>query len=257
MEHLQHCGILKTNINVTNMSDTLAYINAHIDELRGKYICVSNVHTTVMSYENEHYRKIQNGAVMALPDGAPLSGYSRIKGFKEAKRVTGPDLMVEIFKISHQRGYRHFFYGSTQRTLDAMKAVIDQDYPDMIVAGMYAPPFRKLTDEEDKEIIALINDTKPDFIWVGLGAPKQEEWMHAHMGKLNAVTIGVGAGFDYLAGYIKRAPWIMQVLYMEWLYRLVQDPKRLWKRYVTTNVKFVKYIFKEEKKKKTRKTKRA
>lgn len=239
------------------MSDTLAYINAHIDELRGKYICVSNVHTTVMSYENEHYRKIQNGAVMALPDGAPLSGYSRIKGFKEAKRVTGPDLMVEIFKISHQRGYRHFFYGSTQRTLDAMKAVIDQDYPDMIVAGMYAPPFRKLTDEEDKEIIALINDTKPDFIWVGLGAPKQEEWMHAHMGKLNAVTIGVGAGFDYLAGYIKRAPWIMQVLYMEWLYRLVQDPKRLWKRYVTTNVKFVKYIFKEEKKKKTRKTKRA
>ena len=88
------------------MSDTLAYINAHIDELRGKYICVSNVHTTVMSYENEHYRKIQNGAAMALPDGAPLSGYSRIKGFKEAKRVTGPDLMVEIFKISHPASNR-------------------------------------------------------------------------------------------------------------------------------------------------------
>lgn len=232
------------------MSDTLAYINAHIDELRGKYICVSNVHTTVMSYENEHYRKIQNGAAMALPDGAPLSGYSRIKGFKEAKRVTGPDLMVEIFKISHQRGYRHFFYGSTQSTLDAMKAVIDKDYPDMIVAGMYSPPFRKLSDEEDEEIIRMINDSRPDFIWVGLGAPKQEEWMHAHMGRLNAVTIGVGAGFDYLAGYIKRAPWIMQVLYMEWLYRLVQDPRRLWKRYVTTNVKFLKYIFKEEKNKK-------
>lgn len=249
MEHLQHCGILNTNINVTNMSDTLAYINAHIEELRGTYICVSNVHTTVMSYENEHYRKIQNDAAMALPDGAPLSGYSRIKGFKEAKRVTGPDLMLEIFKISHQRGYRHFFYGSTQKTLDAMKAVIEKDYPDMIVAGMYAPPFRKLTQDEDDEIVALINDAKPDFIWVGLGAPKQEEWMYAHRGKLNAVTIGVGAGFDYLAGYIKRAPWIMQVLYMEWLYRLVQDPKRLWKRYVTTNVKFVKYIFKEEKKK--------
>ena len=96
----------------------------------------------------------------------------------------------------------------------------------------------------------MINDSRPDFIWVGLGAPKQEEWMHAHMGRLNAVTIGVGAGFDYLAGYIKRAPWIMQVLYMEWLYRLVQDPRRLWKRYVTTNVKFLKYIFKEEKNKK-------
>lgn len=230
------------------MPDTLAYINAHIDELRGKYICVSNVHTTVMSYENEHYRTIQNSAAMALPDGAPLSGYSRLKGFKEAKRVTGPDLMVELFKISHQRGYRHYFYGSTQKTLDTMKAVIDKDYPDMIVAGMYAPPFRELTKEEDEKVIQLINDSQPDIIWVGLGAPKQEMWMHEHMGKLNAVMIGVGAGFDYLAGYIKRAPWLMQVLYMEWLYRLVQDPRRLWKRYVTTNVKFVKYIFKEEKK---------
>lgn len=252
MEDLQHCKILKTNINVTNMSDTLEYISAHIDELRGRYICVSNVHTTVMSYENVRYRAIQNGAAMALPDGAPLSGYSRIKGFKKAKRVTGPDLMIELFGRSSQNGYRHFFYGSTQETLDDMKAVIDKDYPDVVVAGMYAPPFRPLTEEEDQKVIELINDAKPDFIWVGLGAPKQEEWMYAHRGKLNAVSIGVGAGFDYLAGYIKRAPWIMQVLYMEWLYRLVQDPRRLWKRYVTTNIKFVKYILREERYKKSK-----
>jgi len=244
---MRYCEILKTKINVTSMPDTLAYIEVHIDALRGKYICVSNAHTTVMSYENQHYRRIQNSAAMALPDGAPLSKYSRAVGFRDAERVTGPDLMVELFRVSGQKGYRHFFYGSTQDTLDDMKKALQRDYPDMVIAGMYAPPFRALTKEEDQEAIRQINDAKPDFIWVGLGAPKQEEWMYAHRGKLNAVSIGVGAGFDYLAGHIKRAPKIMQVFCLEWLYRLLQDPKRLWKRYVTTNVKFIKYIVRERK----------
>jgi len=246
MEQLQHCEILKTKINVTNMKETVAYIDAHIDELRGKYICVSNVHTTVMCYENEKYRKIQNGAAMALPDGAPLSIYSRKKGYKEAKRVTGPDLMLEIFKTSHKTGYRHFFYGSTQETLDRMKTVIEKDYPGMIVAGMYSPPFRQLTEKEDKQIVKMINATKPDFVWVGLGAPKQEIWMYNHKNQINGVMIGVGAGFDYLAGYIKRAPKWMQRLSLEWCYRLMQDPKRLGKRYFTTNVKFLKFAHREK-----------
>ena len=247
MRELQYCEILKTNINVTNMQDTLAYIGARIDALRGSYICVSNVHTTVMSYESEHYRTVQNSAAMALPDGGPLSKYSRFAGFRNAERVTGPDLMVELFRISAQKGYRHFFYGSTQETLDDMRTALRRDYPGMVVAGMYAPPFRPLTEEEDQKIIALINDARPDFIWVGLGAPKQEEWMYDHRGALNAVSVGVGAGFDYLAGHIRRAPRIMQALCLEWLYRLLQDPKRLWKRYVTTNIKFIKYIRKEAK----------
>ncbi len=245
MRELQYCEILKTNINVTNMQDTLAYIGARIDALRGSYICVSNVHTTVMSYESEHYRTVQNSAAMALPDGGPLSKYSRFAGFRNAERVTGPDLMVELFRISAQKGYRHFFYGSTQETLDDMWTALRRDYPGIVVAGMYAPPFRPLTEEEDQKIIALINDARPDFIWVGLGAPKQEEWMYDHRGALNAVSVGVGAGFDYLAGHIRRAPRIMQALCLEWLYRLLQDPKRLWKRYVTTNVKFLKYICRE------------
>lgn len=247
MEDLRHCEILKTRINVTNMQDTLAYINAHIEELRGKYICVSNVHTTVMSYENERYREIQNNAAMALPDGAPLSNYSRKKGYKDAGRVTGPDLMLELFRISPQRGYRHFFYGATQETLDCMRRVIERDYPNMQIAGMYSPPFRKTTEEEDETIIKLINESHPDFIWVGLGAPKQEEWMYEHQGKVNGVMIGVGAGFDYLAGYIKRAPMWMQKISMEWFYRLLQDPVRLWKRYITTNVKFIRFTHKEGK----------
>ena len=239
MEELQHCEILKTNINVTNMSDTIKYIGGHLDDLRGKYICVSNVHTTVMSYENEEYRKIQNGAAMALPDGAPLSSYSRRKGYKQAQRVTGPDLMLELFAISMEKGYRHYFYGATEETLQSMKEVLERDYPGIQIAGMYAPPFRALTPQEDAPIVAKINESRPDFIWIGLGSPKQEEWMHQHMGQLQGVLIGVGAGFDYLAGYIKRAPRWMQRMSLEWLYRLLQDPKRLWRRYFTSNVKFI------------------
>ena len=239
MEELQHCEILKTNINVTNMSDTIKYIDGHLDDLRGKYICVSNVHTTVMSYENEEYRKIQNGAAMALPDGAPLSSYSRRKGYKQAQRVTGPDLMLELFAISKEKGYRHYFYGATEETLQSMKEVLERDYPGIQIAGMYAPPFRALTPQEDAQIVAKINEARPDFIWIGLGAPKQEEWMYQHMGQLQGVLIGVGAGFDYLAGYIKRAPRWMQRMSLEWLYRLLQDPKRLWRRYFTSNVKFI------------------
>ena len=221
------------------MSDTIKYIGGHLDDLRGKYICVSNVHTTVMSYENEEYRKIQNGAAMALPDGAPLSSYSRRKGYKQAQRVTGPDLMLELFAISKEKGYRHYFYGATEETLQSMKEVLERDYPGIQIAGMYAPPFRALTPQEDAQIVAKINESRPDFIWIGLGAPKQEEWMYQHMGQLQGVLIGVGAGFDYLAGYIKRAPRWMQRMSLEWLYRLLQDPKRLWRRYFTSNVKFI------------------
>ena len=248
MSELQYCEILKTNINVTDMAKTLDYLGSHLDALRGSYICVANVHTTVMAYEDKAYRKIQNSAAMALPDGAPLSVYSRRAGFQEAQRVTGPDLMAELFRRAPQHGYRHFFYGSTPQTLEAMRVALRRDYPGVAIAGMYAPPFRPLTQEEDREVMALINDARPDFIWVGLGAPKQEEWMYTHRGRLNAVSVGVGAGFDYLAGTIRRAPRIMQMLCLEWLYRLMQDPRRLWKRYVTTNIKFFRYIRRERRK---------
>ena len=246
MEEFRYCEILKTNICVTNMQETIEYLKANLEELRGKYICVSNVHTTVIAYENEEYRKIQNRAVMALPDGAPLSKYSREHGFPDASRVTGPDLMLELLAISEEKGYRHFFYGSTQKTLDDMRATLQQKYPGVQIAGMYSPPFREMTLEEDTEAIKMINNAKPDFIWVGLGAPKQEIWMSEHQDKVNGVMIGVGAGFDYVAGYIKRAPMWMQKLSMEWFYRLLQDPTRLWKRYVVTNAKFMYWMHKEK-----------
>jgi len=236
---LDTCDIMGVNISVTNMDKTLNKIKDNLNEWRGKYICVSNVHTTVTAFEDDSYKEIQNKAVIALPDGGPLSKFSRDKGYEGASRVTGPDLMRNILSESVEYGWKHYFYGSTQTTLDKLKEVIDEKYPGTDVCGMFSPPFRTLTVQEDNEIVEKINTANPDFIWVGLGAPKQEVWMAAHEGKVNGLMIGVGAAFDYEAGNIKRAPMWMQKLSLEWLYRLLQDPKRLFSRYLKTNTKYI------------------
>ncbi len=246
-EELQYCTILKTNINVTNMEQTISYITENLEELKGNYICVSNVHTTVMAYRDEAYRKVQNSGAMALPDGQPLSIVSRNRGFKEAQRVPGPDLMPRILKLSEEKGYKHYFYGSTEKTLVQLKKVLLETYPKLQIVGMYSPPFRTLTEEEDAQIVTQINDTRPDFVWVALGAPKQENWMYQHKDKVNGLMIGVGAAFDFIAGTTKRAPAWMQKLCLEWVFRILQDPKRMLPRYLSTNFAFLYHVHKETK----------
>lgn len=236
---MRFCNILGLNVAVTNMKETVQYIQDNLEKLRGKYICITNVHTTVMSYENEEYKNIQNNSALILPDGNPLSSISKKRGYKEAKRVTGPDLMGEIFKISEEKGYRHYFYGSTADTLNLLKVKLKEKYPKLNVVGMYSPPFKPNVTLENEEKLKEINDLKPDFIWVGLGAPKQEKWMSIHKDKLDGIMIGVGAGFDYFADKIKRAPKWMQKNSLEWFYRFLQEPKRLFKRYFVTNAKFI------------------
>ena len=244
------CPILGVNILVTDMDKTVSFVEKNIHKMSGEYVCVSNGHTTIMSHEDKTYRDIQNNAVMALPDGEPLSIVSRSRGFKEARRVTGPDLMGEMFvKGNDGDGLRHFFYGGKQETLDALECVLREKYPNLQIAGMYSPPFRPLSEKEDQEVIEMINKSNADIIWVGLGAPKQERWMYAHWQKLHGLMVGVGAGFDYHAGKLKRAPMWMQKMSLEWLMRLLQDPKRLWKRYLVTNVKFIWFVRKENRKK--------
>lgn len=232
------CDILGVQVAAVNMKAALNYIKENLTELQGKYICISNVHTTVISYENDKYRRIQNQAVLALPDGKPLSILCRKRGFQEADRVTGPDLMKEIFTCSQEWGYTHFFYGSTSETLNLLEENLKRDYQ-LSIAGTYSPPFRPLSEEEDRLAVEKINQSHADFIWVGLGAPKQEQWMYEHQNQFHGLMIGVGAGFDYFAGNIKRAPMWMQKCSLEWLYRLLQDPKRLFKRYLITNTKFL------------------
>jgi len=232
-------NILGVNIAVTDMNKTLTEIEENLDRWRGQYICVSNVHTTVMAHDDEMYRKVQNGAVRALPDGGPLSSYSRAEGKSEAKRVTGPDLMREALIKSRETGWKHFFYGSTEKTLNMLRDKINREYPGAEVVGFISPPYRDITPEEDEIYINEINKAKPDFVWVGLGAPKQEIWMSAHKDKINALMIGVGAAFDYESGNLKRAPKWMQKCNLEWLYRFMQEPRRLFKRYFITNIKFL------------------
>ena len=238
-DEIPSCSILGVNIAAIDMRWLLDFLNENIGELSGDYICVSNVHTTVTAYEDEEYCKVQNGGILAIPDGGPLSSVGQKRGFKNMQRTTGPTLMEEVFKISASKGYRHYFYGSTEETLERLYTVLTEKYPGIQIVGMYSPPFRPMTEDEDKAIIERINETKPDFVWVGLGAPRQEKWMAAHQGQINGLMIGVGAGFDYHAGNIQRAPEWMQKNNLEWVYRLLQDPKRLFKRYLYTNTKFI------------------
>ncbi len=234
---MKTCEILGTKIAVTNMDETVAAIETQMEGLRGNYICVANVHTTVTAYEDPAYQKVQNSAAFALPDGKPLSSYSRKHGFAEAERVTGPDLMGRLF--ARENGLRHYFYGGKPETIRLLSEKLRETYPHLVIAGMESPPFRELTREEDEKAVGRMNESQADIIWVGLGAPKQENWMYRHRGSVHGVMIGVGAGFDYHAGTIKRAPMWMQKASLEWLYRLLQDPKRLFGRYLKTNVKYL------------------
>lgn len=228
-------NILGVNVATINMKWLVDYINKNINNLSGKYICVCNVHTTVMSYEDSEFCNIENSAVLTIPDGGPLATEARKRGFKDCERTTGPSFMEEMFKTK----YKHYFYGSSEETLNKLITNIKSKYQDINIVGYYSPPFRELTKQEDMEIINRINETNPDFVWVGLGAPKQEKWMFNHKDKIKGLMVGVGAGFDYFAGNIKRAPKWMQDLNLEWFYRLLQDPKRLFKRYLTTNFKYL------------------
>lgn len=235
------CPVLGVEYTTAGLAEVAAHLLCHTEEMRGSYVCFSNVHTTVMAAENADYREILNGSAVTFPDGKPVAGKIWAQGYSEAERVAGPDLMAELFRRSQGTGKKHYFYGSTEKTLAALKERLAENYPFMEVAGMYSPPFRELTEEEDAEVVKRINDSGADFVWIGLGAPKQEKWMAAHQGRINGVMLGVGAGFDFHAGTVKRAPRILQKLGLEWLYRMFQDPKRLVKRYLVTNTKFIIY----------------
>ncbi len=231
--------ILGVKIAAINMDYLMKYTEENLGNMSGDYICASNVHTTVMSYENKEYRDVQNNALMAIPDGGPLCVVGKKRGAVNMSRTTGPDYMGEAFKKGIEKGWKHYFYGSTQENLDTLRAELEKKYPGIRIAGMYSPPFRKLTPEEDSEVIKMINEADPDFVWICLGAPKQENWAAEHKGKVKGLMVGVGAAFNFFSGKYKRAPKWMQDRNLEWLYRLLQDPKRLFTRYLVTNTKFI------------------
>ena len=242
------CNVLGVQFNVSNVDSAIYYVRTHLSDLAGKYICFCNVHTTMMSYRDADYQTIQNSAALTFADGAPIAREQQHLDFTSARRVAGPDFMDAMFKATMDGSVSHYFYGSTEETIRNLQEELPKRYPGIRIAGAYSPPFKPLediTEDEDQTDLQRINNSGADLIWIGLGAPKQEKWMATHEGKLGGVMLGVGAGFDFYAGTVKRAPDWVKKIGMEWLYRLFQDPKRLWKRYITTNTEFLALILKE------------
>ncbi len=237
--NISYCEILGMRIAAINMATLMKWTVKNVSRLSGKYVCVANVYTVVIAWEDAAYLAVQNGSALTVPDGAPLSVVGRHRGFIQMARITGPDYMNEVFRISAKNGYRHYFYGSTPETQQKIRTHLEKLYPGLIIAGMESPPFRPLTEEEDQAVVARINEANADFVWIALGAPRQERWMAAHQDRVRGLMVGVGAGFDYLAGNIHRAPRWMQAICLEWLWRLIQEPNRLWGRYWRSNTKFL------------------
>lgn len=232
--------VIDVPITATNMVDVLSFIEENIDTIKGEYICVSNVHTTVMAHDDPNYYRVQTESLMSVPDGRPLSIVGG-KAVPSMGRVTGPDLMREIFEVSAERGYRHYFYGNTKENVKALIAALERDYPGLDICGYEPSVFRDMTSQEELELATRINESEPDFVWVALGAPRQECFCHRMRGRIEGLMVGVGGAFNILAGITPEAPIWMQNLSLEWLYRLIQEPRRLFKRYVVTNSKFIYY----------------
>ncbi|WP_081843057.1 WecB/TagA/CpsF family glycosyltransferase [Butyrivibrio sp. WCE2006] len=239
----KRCRVLGVDFAVSNVENAVLYVRSHIQDFFGKYICFCNVHTTVEASENPGYMNIQNSSALTFPDGQPIVNRIQKAGFVKAERIAGPDFMDMMFKSTMDGKLSHYFYGSSEETIELLKKNLPERFPGMDIKGYYSPPFRELTPKEDEEIVEMLNASGADLIWIGLGAPKQEKWMAAHEGKLHGVMLGVGAGFNFYAGNIKRAPIWIRKIGMEWLYRLFQDPKRLLKRYVISNAKFIWKVF--------------
>ena len=249
---LARTPIIDVPITATNMGDALAFISERLTEIKGEYICVSNAHTTVMAHDDPAYYRVQTESLMSVPDGKPLSVVGR-KAVPTMSRVTGPDLMREVFEVSAERGYRHYLYGNTRENLDALVEALERDYPGIDICGAEPSVFRDMTPLEEAELAGRINRTEPDFVWVALGAPRQECFCHRMRGSIDGLMVGVGGAFNILAGITPEAPVWMQNLSLEWLYRLIQEPKRLFGRYFVTNSKFMFYQVTGSKRKKENK----
>jgi len=208
--------------------------------IRKGYVTVNNVHTMIEGYNNSSYQTIINEGYLSIPDGKPLEIVGRLKGNKNIFRLFGPTVMEKFIDWGRKDNITHFFFGSSEATLSKLREAIEQKYPGARIVGMISPPFKPFTEWDNESFIQSINLAKPDFIWIGLGAPKQERWMAENWAQLDqGLLFGIGAGFDYLAGNTKHAPTWMKNASLEWLYRLVQEPKRLWKRYFRTIPPFI------------------
>jgi N-acetylglucosaminyldiphosphoundecaprenol N-acetyl-beta-D-mannosaminyltransferase len=227
-------NVLGVGVSAIDVPLAVVEIERWIAEGRREYVCVTGMHGIVESQRATPLRRIHNRAGLVTPDGMPLVWLLWWDGHHGADRVYGPDLMAAVFARGGQCGWRHFLYGARAETLSRLEAQLKRRFLDARIVGTISPPFRELSPSESADIVARINASGADIVWVGLSTPKQELWMGAHRAALHAsVLVGVGAAFDFHAGTARQAPRFIQRSGFEWLYRLATEPRRLWRRYTT------------------------
>jgi N-acetylglucosaminyldiphosphoundecaprenol N-acetyl-beta-D-mannosaminyltransferase len=241
---MNRVAVLTSKISTGTYNDFLKNIIKLSEEKSSSYVCVSNVHMTIEAYMGKEFCTVVNSADIATPDGMPIAKAIKYLYGIEQDRVAGMDLMPDIMKASEEQGLSIYLYGSTDEVLETIKAKAAQEFPKLKLYT-YSPPFKELSVEEKFKIVEEINSKNPDFVFVALGCPKQEKWMAEHKGKIHSCMIGLGGAFEVYAGVKDRAPKWMQKSSLEWFYRLVQDPKRLFKRYLMTNTLFIILFFKQ------------
>jgi len=227
-------------LSAINLDSAVATVAEALARKTKGYICVTGVHGVSEAQDDPAFRTILNRSLLTTPDGMPMVWMGRLQGMSEMGRVYGPDLLLGMSERSPRLGYRHFFYGGNAGVAERLAESLCSRFPGLLVAGCYSPPFRPLTAEEDEAVIEVINHAAPDFVWVGLGTPKQEKWMADHVGKIRATALlGVGAAFDFLSGEKPQAPYWMRKSGLEWAFRLATEPRRLARRYIVDNSMFV------------------
>ncbi len=232
--------VLGVGVSAISLRGALAEIERWARDGEHHYVCVTGVHGVIESQRDAELREIHNRSGLTVADGMPVYWSGRFAGSHEIERMRGSDLMLAVCELSAERGWTNYFYGGAPGTGDLVAERLRGRFPALKVAGVHSPPFRALTEDENAQIVAEINRSGADLVWVGLSTPKQERWMSDNVGRLHAAALfGVGMAFDVHAGLLPQAPRVIQNSGFEWLYRLYNEPRRLWRRYLYANPRFI------------------
>lgn len=231
--------ILGVYVDPTSYVAALKQVFDWASTAESRYICAANVHMLMEAQDSAEYRDVLNQADLVAPDGMPLVWMLRLKGARGQTRVYGPTLMLHVLEQAAREQIPVGFYGSDPKALQLLVARLEERFPGLNVAYAFSPPFRPLSDSENAQIVEQIAQSGARILFVGLGCPKQETWMAEHKGEIPAVMLGVGAAFDFHAGIKRQSPPLLQKLGLEWLFRFIQEPKRLGRRYLYHNPRFV------------------
>ncbi len=232
--------LLGVNMSVLNIPDAVRRILKAVEQRQRGYICVTGVHGIMESRADASLRAILNNAFLCTPDGMPTVWMGKLSGHHDMSRVYGPDLMLAVMEATRDKPVRHFFYGGQEGVAEDLKVKLEQRFPGVNITGTFCPPFRPLTEEEVHELQSKVSTSQADIVWVGLSTPKQERFMAEYLPQLDtSIMVGVGAAFDFHSGRVKQAPVWIQRNGLEWLYRVMQEPKRLWRRYFSIVPRFI------------------